>query len=185
MPSKMFNVKAKPLSVEELKCKCKWIVDNWDYFIIVTESLKNRKTVKKIIEGVEQCHTTFDADYSLNRNKNIVVTYNNFTHIAYKCLYLGVDKYQVIFLDSDEIQYPHTANCDDFQIAVDKLYVCDKNGMINWIADDYSGEYTGMRILCENHLLKTSGCKVLSIASKSINYPIKEARKFYRTLDKY
>ena len=50
MPSKMFNVKAKPLSVEELKRKCKWIADNWDYFIIVTESLKNRKAVKKIIE---------------------------------------------------------------------------------------------------------------------------------------
>jgi hypothetical protein len=56
--------------------------------------------------------------------------------------------------------------------------------MINWIADDYSGEYTGMRILCENHLLKISGRKILSMASKSINYPIKEARKFYRTLDK-
>lgn len=159
MPSKMFNVKAKPLSVEELKCKCKWIINNWDHFIIVTESLKNRKNIKKIIEGVEQCHTTFDADYSLHQNKNIVVTYNNFTHIAYKCLYLGIDKYRVIFLDSDEIQYPRTVNCDDFQIALDKLYVCDKNGMINWIADDYSGKYTGMRILCENHLLKKVDAK--------------------------
>ena len=51
MPSKMFDVKAKPLSVDELKCKCKWITDNWDHFIIVTESLKNRKTIKKIRMG--------------------------------------------------------------------------------------------------------------------------------------
>lgn len=183
MPSKMFNVKAKPLSVDELKCKCKWIADNWNHFIIVTESLQNRKIIKDLIKGVVQCHNTLDADLSLSctQSKNIVVTYNTFTHIAYKCRYLGTNRYQVIFLDSDEIQYPKSINCDDFQMAIERLYICVDKSEVKWINDKYSGRWTGVRILCDNHLLQTDGRKVFAIESKSLDYNIEEVRKFYIT----
>lgn len=183
MPSKMFDVKAKPLSVEELKCKCKWITDNWDHFIIVTDSLKNRKIIQELVKDVVQCHNTLDADLSLSytRSKNIVVTYNTFTHIAYKCHYLGINRYQVIFLDSDEIQYPKSIDCDDFQMAIERLYVCVDKSEVKWINDKYSGRWSGVRILCDNHLLQTDGHKVFAIESKSLDYNIEEARKFYIT----
>lgn len=179
MPSKMFDVKAKPLSKEELELKCRWITDNWDYFIIVTDSLKNRKTIKELIKGVVRCHNTLDADLSLYQNKNIVVTYNTFTYIAYKCQSHRFNRYQVIFLDSDEIQYPKSIDCDDFQMAIERLYVRVDNSEVKWINENYSGRWTGVRILCDNHLLQTDGHKVFAIESRSLDYNIEKARKFY------
>ena len=181
MKGRMFDVKANAMSKKELKLRCEWITENWEHFIIVTESLKNRQTIKKLIKGIKQCHNIDEVDKFLDKGKNVVVTYNSLTHIAFKYDFNNLFDYHVIYLDSGEITYPKDVNSYDFQTALERLYICNNNGWIDWIKSDYSGKYTGMRILCENHLLGIDGNDVYALNYRSLDYDITDIRKIYKS----